>query len=75
MRAKMEKLGKELEKLTGGKLRLMDHAVLDGEWEQDGYRYFLISEIGKEEYMYKTQRDTIIALEEMIEDIKMRKEA
>lgn len=73
MRAKMEKLGKELEKLTG--LRLVDHAVLDREWEQDGYRYFLINEIGKEEYMYKTQRDTIIALEEMIEDIKMRTEA
>ena len=72
MRAKMEKLGKELEKLTG--LRLMDHAVLDREREQDGYRYFLINEIGKEEYMYKTQRDTIIALEEMIEDIKMRTE-
>lgn len=74
MRAKMEKLGKELEKLTEGKLRLMDHAVLNIEWEQDGYRYFLINEIGKEEYMYKTQRDTVIALEEMIEDIKMRKE-
>lgn len=60
-----------MEKLTGGKLRLMDHAVLDREWEQDGYKYFLINEIGKEEYMY----NTVIALEEMIEDIKMRKEA
>lgn len=70
MRKKMEKLGKEITELTNGKLRLIDHAVLDRNLASEGYKYFLINENGNEIYKYKTQLEAVIAFEEMIQELK-----